>query len=520
MTYPPDPLVVTRTPATLSANLPDDVNALGAAVNDVVDELGPNPAGPHVTVQQRLTDTEDRVGQLEDNLAPTVTLPPLGTLTIGAQRGGGSIDAPENTLEAGRAAYQSGAAQLLDYRIQLAADGTLIVMQDDTLTRTTNRTGNVATLTAAQLGGVNIDPVSFFQVDSYPTFRVPTANDVLDEFGGRIVLLLVARTPAAVAPLCDLVVARGLTGSVYVGTDDPAQVPNIAGKGCLAYLSQTAAQMAAGLNHTALKAAGVALFGADMAAPDAQVSAAVTAGYPDGVLVAVVSLRYDRDRYTALGVRVINSGAPAYTSGKVPRNTVDTLDVGSWPRGYITAYSPAGRRLKADGVLELGDKTTPQSSVLLGEFTGTPANSTIEFDWRFTAPVTAGLGAWYLHLGVDDRAPDLTAATIVHNGYTIRLDTFGQVRIYKDATTGQTSTVIAEYPGGAAGTLKAGTWYRFRVRLTATAITASYLTGPTTRTATKTDADYRPAGGWALYAGARAHTGGVWQLRNINITTP
>ncbi len=67
-----------------------------------------------------------------------------------AHRGGGTL-APENTLAALRAGRARG-FRGVEFDAMLAADEVPVLMHDDTLARTTNGAGDVAALSAAQLG--------------------------------------------------------------------------------------------------------------------------------------------------------------------------------------------------------------------------------------------------------------------------------------------------------------------------------------------------------------------------------
>ncbi|MGO4427626.1 glycerophosphodiester phosphodiesterase, partial [Streptomyces sp. MCAF7] len=61
------------------------------------------------------------------------SLPPI---TYVAHRGG-SLEVPENSMSGLTAAYERAAAQVLDFDTRMLRDGTLVVMHDATLDRTT-----------------------------------------------------------------------------------------------------------------------------------------------------------------------------------------------------------------------------------------------------------------------------------------------------------------------------------------------------------------------------------------------
>lgn len=92
----------------------------------------------------------------------------------------GNMDVPENSLQGFAAARDAGYAVELDVR--LAADGTVMVMHDDTLERLTNGAGKLADFTAAELAEsvrltANGEPI-------------PTLRRVLDLLDGAVPLLV------------------------------------------------------------------------------------------------------------------------------------------------------------------------------------------------------------------------------------------------------------------------------------------------------------------------------------------
>ena len=84
---------------------------------------------------------------------PHPTLP--GARIVLAHRGARAL-APENTLAALRAAARAG-ARWVEIDVDVIGDGTVIVIHDSSLDRTTDRTGPYYRLRAADLPGINAD---------------------------------------------------------------------------------------------------------------------------------------------------------------------------------------------------------------------------------------------------------------------------------------------------------------------------------------------------------------------------
>jgi glycerophosphoryl diester phosphodiesterase len=71
-------------------------------------------------------------------------------MTIIVAHRGAAAQAPENTMEAFRLGVEAG-ADAIELDVHLTADGQLAVIHDETLERTTDRTGRVADLTMEQI---------------------------------------------------------------------------------------------------------------------------------------------------------------------------------------------------------------------------------------------------------------------------------------------------------------------------------------------------------------------------------
>jgi glycerophosphoryl diester phosphodiesterase len=105
------------------------------------------------------------------------------TTLIVAHRGA-SARAPENTMEAYRLGIEAG-ADAIELDVHLTADGQLAVIHDDTLDRTTDRTGAVASLNMDEIREADAGARFARPGDAEPPFageglRVPTLPEVLD----------------------------------------------------------------------------------------------------------------------------------------------------------------------------------------------------------------------------------------------------------------------------------------------------------------------------------------------------
>ncbi|MDN3451872.1 glycerophosphodiester phosphodiesterase family protein [Planococcus sp. APC 3906] len=123
---------------------------------------------------------------------------------------GASGHAPENTMEA----FQKGFEMKADYieiDVQMTKDGELVVIHDTTVDRTTDGTGKVGDLTLAEIR--QLDAGSWFG-EAYAGEKVPTFEEVLDEFRGKVGILIELKAPelypGVEAKIADALIERNM----------------------------------------------------------------------------------------------------------------------------------------------------------------------------------------------------------------------------------------------------------------------------------------------------------------------
>ena len=122
-------------------------------------------------------------------------------MTIIVAHRGASAVAPENTMEAFRLGVDAG-ADAVELDVHLTADGQLAVIHDDTLDRTTDRTGSVASLTMDEIREADAGARFARAGDSGTPFagkglRVPSLPEVLDWLPDTIGLVIEIKARAA-----------------------------------------------------------------------------------------------------------------------------------------------------------------------------------------------------------------------------------------------------------------------------------------------------------------------------------
>jgi glycerophosphoryl diester phosphodiesterase len=133
---------------------------------------------------------------------------------------GGALLAPENTMPAIDHGMQLG-ADGLEIDVQLSADGIPVVIHDRTLDRTTNRTGPVQALTAAELAAVDAG-FHFRRGDGHP-FRglgigVPTLDEVLRKHQTRIIIEMKGGEPELARAVAASIRRAGAVDRTCVGS--------------------------------------------------------------------------------------------------------------------------------------------------------------------------------------------------------------------------------------------------------------------------------------------------------------
>jgi len=135
------------------------------------------------------------------------------TLVI-AHRGNSSA-APENTFAAFDSAIAHGVT-LLECDVQMTADGQIVVIHDPTLDRTSDRTGDVRTLSLAEIRAADVCCPKTFD-EKFSPQRVATLGELLTSLQGRARLMLEIKKESS-RPVCDEFERRIAAEIVKAGT--------------------------------------------------------------------------------------------------------------------------------------------------------------------------------------------------------------------------------------------------------------------------------------------------------------
>lgn len=124
-------------------------------------------------------------------------------MTLVVAHRGASASAPENTMAAYQLAVEMG-ADAIEVDVHLTRDGKLAVIHDETLDRTTDRTGAIASMTLKQIRAADAGHTFEAGDGSFPfrgkKLRVPTLDEVLGWLPDGVGLAIEVKARAATAP--------------------------------------------------------------------------------------------------------------------------------------------------------------------------------------------------------------------------------------------------------------------------------------------------------------------------------
>jgi glycerophosphoryl diester phosphodiesterase len=155
-----------------------------------------------------------------DDKIQHLTRPLLPRPLVYAHRGGAALR-PENTL----AAFDHGltlGADGLEFDVHLSRDGVAVVHHDDTLERTTDVTGPIDALTAADLAKVDAGYRFALTADVFPYrglgWGVPTLRQVLSRYPVPLIIELKTADPALAKATVEEIRAARAVERVAVGS--------------------------------------------------------------------------------------------------------------------------------------------------------------------------------------------------------------------------------------------------------------------------------------------------------------
>ena len=128
---------------------------------------------------------------------------------------------PENSIEAAERAFALG-ADMVEIDAQCIADGSLAVIHDETLDRTTNLTGFVRDLTPEALKGAKLRASDGLGAAQMTDISLPRLGDMLDALRGQGMINVDTKNPAELDAACAVVLDLGMADQVLMKMIVPA----------------------------------------------------------------------------------------------------------------------------------------------------------------------------------------------------------------------------------------------------------------------------------------------------------
>lgn len=354
---------------------------------------------------------------------------------------GGALQVPEHTMEGYRLAVDRGSA-VIEQDVSRLADGGLGVMHDGTVDRMTTSSGNVADHTSVTWKQLDID-ASVILGGGWPDgLRPPLFEEVLTEFGDRVLLCAEAKSSDAMGPMIDALERHGLS---------PASVllQSFALADCR--LASSRGRPVIWLGSTDVARASAEGIGWIGPAAGRVTSAVCTAAHAAGIEVAcyTVNRRHQRDAVLAAGVDAIFSDDPLYIAGDACRRASDLFAGQTWLPGMLPDTS-RGRFHPDDSSWGLDVSDTLHSTLMGFLAPPDPEAFTLHLDVRVdrTREDSCRSGG-FVFLSTDDhRYRPSSGSSPGANGYRFVLRGDGDLDV--DRVVDGVATTLASAPGGTA----------------------------------------------------------------------
>ncbi|WP_256986706.1 glycerophosphodiester phosphodiesterase [Streptomyces sp. SS07] len=417
-------------------------------------------------------------------------------------RGGGMVR-PEHTLVGYRACAAMGFA--LEVSVNVDASGELWCLHDLTLDRTTYQTGALNTYTTEEVGQGVLTNGRTLLGPGWTDQRMVPLRQVLDEFLGKIPILLEPKGNDAVVPTQTLLdtyyphAPRSVIWKAHIGT---LSLPWAKTRGYRTWVYLDSNTTDATMDG---KDANVDYWGVSTTFTDQRIQQVVARGKP--VFAWPVYRRSQVARLTGLGVVGMMSSDPRYVSTNLPQRTFSRWGLAVKESGgtptldYDTAYALVFGEGADAGWVSIN--ALPNQSYGLGTYSpiqGSAAGYRISYDMKYKVlPASTVHGGFYFGKASDDPYRFGTANTT--GGYHVVMRASGDMQLYRHT------------PGVTAGT-QIGSTIATTAPVADSAMSFQINVTPTTVELRRTDST-----GWTTGAIAdTTYRGGYHGLSNGSIT--
>lgn len=430
-----------------------------------------------------------------------------------AHRGSGA-EFPEHTATAYQASVSAG-VKAIEVSAHLSADGIPVCFHDTTLDRTTDATGDTDAKTYSELREtVSITPQTQLG-DGWSNQGISTLREVLDQFLGRVIIFLEAKSNDATPVVQDMLQTfypdahRSVVWKGYY-TNNSFPAMRARGFKTWGYFFGTEGITDAQLDVVDVD---VDIWGPEHNETDARLGQIINRGKP--VIVHVADRNHQVDRISNLGATGAMCTTAVYVT-KDPIYTADRFDSQISSPGILpfTDNDPA-YALQYDGAGGAFTERLSGEATCMAQLKA-PADSGYKISYSMkwnTLPATTSQHADIVLGKFSDDRFKYFAADNESAGYTLFHRATGEIAVYTHTTGTGSSTQLGTLPTEAP---VAGTYMDFEVEVSATQVIFRRTDTVSTYTLTVTDAQHRGRY-WHLGNGSVVDQVATW--KDFTITT-
>lgn len=294
-----------------------------------------------------------------------------------AHRGGSSVF-PEDTMVAYEMCVAAG-HRIIEQDVQLLSDGSLGVMHDNTIDRTTTSTGNVNDYSAYDWSKLVVDASAW--LPGAQNTEPPLFEDVLQKFGDTVIYVPESKDQLCADRIAQALVKYGLQQNAIIQSGSATDLSKAVPYGIRTML------LTDSYDPVSAKAQGFTYIGHSSSVLQSYVQSCVSAGIKPGVYV--LNSRYDFSTWQSYGDVFCFSDDPIWITGKAdayPRTKDPFAHAAFYHGNFATLNGDHGAFL---GTNRWGWTGTVQDYVIQGW--GSPvANAAATYHIQLTMTVETG----------------------------------------------------------------------------------------------------------------------------------
>lgn len=347
----------------------------------------------------------------------------------------------ENTMNAFENCVARG-NRYLEMDVQKNEEGTLVVMHDSTMDRTTDGNWSIGTLSTAYLSTRSVTDKVTGDDYGYKKQPIPLLEDVLNRLGYSTNYIIESKDQSCAQEICEMVKKKKLDDYVIIQSFDLDDLLTIKDEGVrLMYLSNSISQS----DIDTMKNNNVDYVGCNKNNSDGYIESLINNDFI--VMVYTANHRFERDRLLSLGVHMICTDDPFYLQDSKALTTdrfrEKVFHDGMLPcnTSYRGDFNTSSLSPYTWGFTKESNNADGRDFVVQGYLGYLVNNFELEFNVRFNN-ITTGWLSVAICLG-QDYFDDVGNPEKSSGGYHLLFSEIGHLFIYKITDTG--ATLLEEY---------------------------------------------------------------------------